>query len=248
MPDKLSVGERILSAFYPERCAGCAKVIPTGSGLCADCSDKLLEVDGVICRKCARNKEECLCPNIRVYYSQAAAPFYYDGTAGKCIRRLKFLGKRQNTDFLARAMAKTAKARYDTDSFDLIAYVPMSKKSLKKRGFNQSFLLAEKVGVLLNIPVEYKALVKVYETPPQHKAGASLRRGNLAGVFDVPNPSSLSGKKILLCDDVLTTGSTLNECAKMLLIAGAAEVCCLTAAVTKKRANYSGKGENNARS
>jgi len=78
-------------------------------------------------------------------------------------------------------------------------------------------------------------LVKLYETRAQRTLKAGERSGNLAGVFDVTDPRRVRGKTVLLCDDIITTGTTLNECARMLLLNGAEEVLCLTAAATKMK-------------
>jgi competence protein ComFC len=227
--------ERVLFAIFPKRCAACGVVISPVIDFCKECAREVYSVLPPICLKCGRGKDECLCKNYRFYYSAIAAPFYYEGSVGKCIRNFKFNGRIQNAGILAEEMARTARKEFAGKSFDCITCVPLTKKSYQKRGFNQSFLLAEKIGCSMGIETNHNLLVKIYDTPAQHKMSSSMRRGNLAGVFDVPCPTVVMGKTILLCDDVATTGSTINECAKMLLLYGAKEVCCLTAAVTRKQ-------------
>jgi ComF family protein len=183
---------------------------------------------------CGRGKSECLCRNYRFYYSGLAAPFYYEGVIGKSIRNFKFRGRIGYAGFFAHEMADTVNKQFAGKSFDLIVCVPLTKKSYKIRGYNQSFLLAKEIAAVLNIEIRSDLLVKLYDTPAQHTMTSSMRRGNLAGVFDVAEPDFAKGKTILICDDVATTGSTINECAKMLLLYGAKEVCCITAAVTRK--------------
>ena len=110
----------------------------------------------------------------------------------------------------------------------------MTKKSQKDRGYNQCELLAK--GISENTGINYKngVLVKLYETDKQHGLKLFMRKGNLSGVFDVKNPSEVEGKTVLICDDISTTGETLNECAKMLWLYGAAEIYGISLALTKR--------------
>lgn len=105
----------------------------------------------------------------------------------------------------------------------------------KERGYNQSALLARELSALLGVPADCHALCKSIDTPAQHALKGAERRGNVFGVFEVPAPESVEGKTILLCDDIKTTGATLDECAKTLKLAGAKEVYCVCIAVTRKQ-------------
>ncbi len=234
MPNASLVFERILYAIFPKRCVLCTQVITPEKDACANCLKDLPRVLPPVCIKCGRGKSECLCRNYRFYYSGLTAPFYYEGVIGKSIRNFKFRGKTGHADFFAKEMTVAVKNQFAGKNFDLITCVPLTKNSYKIRGFNQSFLLAKAIGGALNIEISGDLIVKIYDTPAQHTMTSSMRRGNLAGVFDVARPDVVKGKMILLCDDVATTGSTINECAKMLLLYGAKEVCCVTAAVTRK--------------
>ena len=235
MPKAAIIVERILYAIFPKRCAICNRVITPATDACTDCRQgELPRVFPPVCQMCGRGKSECLCRNYRFYYSGLAAPFYYEGVIGKSIRNFKFRGKTGNAGFFAHEMANTVKKQFAGKGFDLIACVPLTKNSYRIRGFNQSFLLAKEIGAVLNIETSRDLLIKLYDTPAQHTMTSSMRRGNLAGVFDVTKPELVKGNTILICDDVATTGSTINECAKMLLLYGAKEVCCITAAVTRK--------------
>jgi ComF family protein len=234
---KLSdVAEYFLTALYPKRCALCGKVIaPTAVDICPCCEEKVSRVLPPICILCGRGKDECFCKNFRYYYSGLVAPFYYEDSVRKCIQQFKFYGKTQNARMLGREMADTVSLEFVGKEFDYITCVPLTRKSLKSRGFNQSELLACEIGKRLAIKSDYNLLVKIYDTPAQHTMNSSMRRGNLAGVFDVVNQQIIKDKTILICDDVATTSSTINECSKMLMLGGAKEVCCVTAAVTRKK-------------
>ncbi len=234
MRNLTDLADRLLTALYPKRCALCGRVIMPAVDMCRDCAQTVPRVLPPVCKLCGRGKAECLCKNFRFYYSGLAAPFYYEDAVRRCIHQFKFYGKTQNAGMLGKAMAETVCREFEGKVFDYITGVPITKKSLKNRGFNQSKLLASEIGKVLAIETAHDLLVKIYDTPAQHTINSSMRRGNLVGVFDVANPQAIINKTILICDDVATTGSTINECAKMLLLGGAKEVYCVTAAVTRK--------------
>lgn len=166
-----------------------------------------------------------------LFYKSVCAPFYYDGAAGKAIRNLKFKNMPEFADVLAEDMAECFKMHFGNYSFDYCTFVPTVKKDIKKRGFNHAELLARKVAENIDIPCK-ELLVKCTSTQPQHTLPEMKRSGNLLGCFETTNTELIENTRILLCDDVKTTGATLNECAKTLLIGGAAEVLCLTASIT----------------
>ena len=146
---------------------------------------------------------------------------------------LKLLGAMMSDTFLSCGMEG-----------EIIVPVPMTEKDEKKRGFNQSELLARDIGERLNIPV-LPALSKTKDTAPQKELSGRARRENVKGCFSAAYAEYLAGRRILLVDDVFTTGATANECARTLLSAGAASVSVLTAAVTKPRLAVE-KGEDGA--
>lgn len=233
MKDKRAIAEAIKFAFFPRRCVFCASVIAPDVAACTPCARSVTRVEDPVCRLCGRGKEYCLCDNQKPFYSGLFSPFYYEASVRRGIHNFKFRDARSNAAFFAEEMV-VAIPEEQSNGFDLVLCVPLSKKSLRQRGYNQSALLAERVAEKLNTPFCGQALVKILETPAQHSMDSSKRRGNLVGAFDVADPSAVNGAKVLLCDDVATTGSTLNECAKMLMLAGAAGVWCVTAAVTRK--------------
>ena len=115
-------------------------------------------------------------------------------------------------------------------SIDFILYVPLHRKKLQIRGFDQAFLIAKEISKLSNIPLKVDLLFKKKETPPQAALKKQIRIKNLKGAFDVRDSSSLKGKNILLVDDVITTGVTVNECSKVLKQNGANRVDVFTLA------------------
>ena len=111
--------------------------------------------------------------------------------------------------------------------FDYITYVPMHRKDKRSRGFNQSQLLAKELSKLMNIGC-FQTLIKVRQTDPQHILEGKKRLTNLKGAFKIVDKSLIKGRKILIIDDVVTTGSTLSECSKTLDKGKPAQICCAT--------------------
>lgn len=105
---------------------------------------------------------------------------------------------------------------------------------IAERSYNQSELLAEELSKILEIPIK-NALVKLFDVKTQHDMAIMQRKGNVHGVYDVKNGFDVKGKTVLLVDDIMTTGETLNNCALIMKIRGAEKVCCITAALTAKK-------------
>lgn len=122
---------------------------------------------------------------------------------------------------LGALLARALPQRLDTD---LLIPVPLHPNRLRSREFNQALLLADRVGAVLRRPVSYRNLVRIVDTDPQTTLPRSARLHNLRKAFALRNPQEVSGKRILLIDDVFTTGTTVNECARILLEAGAQDI------------------------
>ena len=209
-------------------------VADTRYRLCSDCIAKLPFANGHRCLCCgvplADESDYCnRCQYERGAFVKNRSPLVYEGETRKIIYSLKF-GKKK---YLAQTLGALMADEFLKDNMeaDIIVYVPMTEAEEKKRGFNQSELLAEEVGRRLNIAV-LPALVKIKETKAQKELGGKERAQNLEGAF-VCVFEQVNNRKILLIDDIFTTGATANECAKVLLKAKAREVNVLTAAVAK---------------
>lgn len=223
--------DRFLTAIFPRRCAYCGRVVKSDVRMCPDCAEKVERIKGEICKKCGREKKRCSCAG-SVYFDALAAPFYYGGVVRKGMHAFKFRNSPRNADAFAFEMAQTVRERYADKEFDFIAAVPMDKKSIRFRGYNQVLLLAKALSENLGVPFDENLLYKLYPTEKQHGLSRIMRKGNLTGVFELKRPENVKGKRILLCDDVSTSGETLNECAKMLWLYGAEEIYCITLALT----------------
>lgn len=226
--------KRLSYAVFPKRCDLCGEVIELDKTRCDACK-KLKFIDGKICKKCGREVENCTCSrdNFSPYYKSFCAPYYFEDSAVYAVHRLKSGGYSQ----LAIAMAKSIKSavdlRFDGVSFDLVTFVPMSFYRKRVRGYNQSELLAKELAGLMN--TEFDGLLyKNRHTRSQRKSSAKQRRANLYGAFSLKQGKNVSGKTILIVDDVKTTGSTLSELAFTLKDAGAEAVYATAFTVTNK--------------
>jgi ComF family protein len=184
--------------------------------------------------KCGNEKQNCTCENNRfLFYESTCAPFYYRGGARSAILKLKFNKRSEMAILLGKEMAYCVNERYNGYEFDLCTYMPTHETTLSERGYNQAELLAKTLSDELGIPC-LPLLKKDFETLPQHQLPLHRRTGNLAGAlsYNEDSLSDLSDMRILLCDDIKTSGSSLNECAQLLLFNGAAEVRCITACIS----------------
>lgn len=234
---------RVRYVFYPRRCALCGAVVAPGAEMCSRCKTSAHRVPPPICPYCGCGKRDCVCEKHRSRFSAAfASPFYYTGVVRKGVRRLKFHAEPDVALVLGREMALCARREYADVRFDLVTFVPMTRREKRERRYNQSELLANAAAEELRLPC-VPTLEKIYETNSQRSLDHRRRSGNVFGVFEATDPQAIRDKRILLCDDLRTTGATLTECAKMLRIRGAREVFCLTAAVGYPKRERSGKDD-----
>lgn len=221
----------LISRLLPQRCAGCAEVIDYRLQWCDTCLHELPIVEPPICLYCGKSKAVCMCEKQRHAYDRCCAPFYNEGVAKRAVERYKFDGLKPISKALAPYVAVVVRREYGEEMPQLITFVPLYASDARVRDFNPGEVLARETAALLGIPC-VPLLVKLYPTKPQKELSALHRSGNLLGAFDVQTDVDLSNKSILLIDDVLTTGATLDECAKMLKIFGAKTVFAATAVLT----------------
>ncbi|MBI3988430.1 MAG: ComF family protein [candidate division NC10 bacterium] len=171
------------------------------------------------------------CRERRVYFSSARAAALYEegGVMRQAILALKYGRKVTLGRHLGAFMAEAAYGRVDVAFYDRLIPVPLHQKREKERGFNQALILAEALSRRFGVPVERKALVRSRSTNPQ-EGNRKAREENVERAFQVVRPERIIGKRVLLIDDVYTTGATVNECAKVLVKAGAQEAAVYTLA------------------
>lgn len=225
----------VAKLLYPPRCPYCGIVLPLNEKCCEKCKRELIRIKQPLCKVCGSSIYDCIHSKSfhKFSFERSISPFYYEKAARKGILRLKVTGKKSGSFELAREMAEAVLNEYTDIAFDYIIPVPMSRKEVRKRGFNQALLLGRHLSRLLNIPLKENCLVKVKNTNQQHSLNFSERVINLKDAFEVLHSEEIKNCRILLCDDIMTSGSTLNECSSGLLKNGALQVYCVTFARTK---------------
>lgn len=228
----MSISKTIMSALFPDTCAVCGAVLREDGYFCEYCHEMLETTAGVkSCSKCGLPKKNCDCSKYIFRFDGCTAPFYYDETAKRAMYAFKFRGKRQLGKMFARQMALCVKQNYYDISFDIICSVPMRRIDKFRRGYNQSEVLASELSSILQIPFANKLLGCKKKKHTQHKLPHKKRFDNVKDKYFCNY--KVTGKNILLVDDIKTTGATLDECAKQLLASGADRVYCVTGLLTK---------------
>lgn len=211
-----AVPSAVLDLLLPPRCAFCGCLMEhSGCGVCGDCESGLssLENGGI------RELNGLAC----------TSAFYYDGVVRDGIHRLKFDKKSWCAAVFGRYTARNAAACFP-DAFDAVTFVPVSFRRNFERGFDQAQLLARSAAKELHLPM-FRTLRKVRNNPPQSRLGdPSQRQENVKGVYRPFLPARIKGRRFLLVDDVITTGSTAAASAAVLLDAGAERVVCVSLA------------------
>ncbi len=224
-----SILHGVVDAVYPRTCPFCDKILPRGTDICNDCNNKLKYVVEPRCKKCGKQltKEEqeyCYdCANHRHLYREGIAAFVYDEMVSKSIYRFKYYNRRTYAGMYARAIGERYGGHIARWQPDVFIPVPIHRDKLQKRGYNQAELIATELGRYLGIPVDGKYLRRIKRTRAQKELNRSERKKNLENAFKISS-NVVEYKKIVLVDDIYTTGSTLDECAKVLMAAGAQDV------------------------
>ncbi|OQB14319.1 MAG: DNA utilization protein GntX [Firmicutes bacterium ADurb.Bin193] len=234
---------RLLSNFFsPPLCIFCRNPLDIESedNICPRCKKDIPLNNKKSCRICATPLDisfgdlYCgVCRKGKRAFAQTVSRYVFKDGVAAAVRYMKF-GKGQIwiADTLGRLVAKTVLEEYQGIKFDMVVYVPISKKRMRERGFNQSEIIAEAVCKELGLAKPSGVLQKLYDTPRQSGLKLKERRGNVKGAFGVKNGSVVEDKTVLLIDDICTTGATLDECSRVLKKAGATVVYCATAATT----------------
>lgn len=228
----MKLKDALLVSLFPRRCAFCGDMVAFDMERCPSCRAGLPVIEAPVCLHCGHSKADCTCKGKKLYYEAVVAPYYYTDSAARALQNFKFGNMPFLAENMAADMAKCIKTFYCTQSFDLVTEVPVGKKRLRRRGYDQSALLARELARHLNVPY-CTLLQKVVNNKEQHRQKAADRRANVYGAYKTVRRADLRGKRILLVDDVKTTGATLDECAKMLLLADAASVSAAVFAITK---------------
>lgn len=210
---------RILELLFPPKCLLCRRVLGSGA------QD--------LCRDCRVHEPSWKDGGSKIpFVKSKTALWHYEGQVRKSLLRYKFYGKRSYAVGYGRLLAMKL---LEEGPFDVLTWVPISRRRKSRRGYDQCELLAEAVGKGLGMaPV--RCLRRIRHDPPQSGIrDYAQRRANVLGAYEAVAPERFAGKRVLLLDDVITTGATVSECARVLLTAGAAEVHCAAVAGASKK-------------
>ncbi|MBA7565907.1 hypothetical protein ES708_07593 [subsurface metagenome] len=236
--------KEVVSGFadilFPPTCPTCGAAL-IGSGgdpFCADCLNTIQCITPPLCPSCGipfatpqgadHLCEECILS--RPPFSMARSLGRYETTLLDAIHLFKYHGRISVGEALGRMMAQAPYDSLAIGEYSLIIPVPLHPKRLRERGFNQSLVLARQVSKRFSIPLDCSALRRTVHTEAQVTLSGKQRTANVRGAFEVTDQSRIKGQKIVLIDDVYTTGSTAAECSKVLVQSGAQEVAVLTLA------------------
>jgi ComF family protein len=237
--------DSLLNLLYPESCLACAAPVSRARerGVCRGCWSKLLQlrVSGPVCPACGIPYpgfadvplEAHLCVKCMLTlppFSGARAFGYYGSVLRRIIQALKFDGRRDLAVILAPLLASTFLELWSPADFDLVVPIPLHPRRERERGYNQAKLLAMPLGRIVGVPVNARALRRHRNTSPQVGLSDSDRAHNVKHAFGCARPALVRGRRILLIDDVMTTGSTMASACEALLEAGAQRVSALTLA------------------
>ena len=210
----MTVFSFIADLLFPPKCVFCGKILNKAGGKCIACADEL-----PFTHNGGRREGD--------YFDFCVSPLYYEGHARKSVLRYKFSGAFSYAETYGSILAECVREYVDID-FDIVSWVPLSSRRRRKRGYDQAMLLSAATARDMGesaIPT----LIKPHNVKAQSEIrGNAERRANINGAYAPADPDLIHGKCILLIDDIVTTGSTLSECAKVLLSAGAVRVVCAT--------------------
>lgn len=210
-------GNKFADIFYTVKCPYCRKVI---------------EKNRYACKKCAKSFPGFSIVSFAVGGYKCVSPLPYNGDFASAVKRFKFYNQGVYAKQFAMLMSDRILHEYKDKKFDIITCVPMHKNSLKIRKYNQAELLAKQCAKFLEIPYA-DTLEKFKENKAQHSIKGAERAKNVRGVYRVISDELIKDKNILIIDDIITTGNTLGECARMLEKAECKNICCATMCAVK---------------
>ena len=211
--------DALLDLLFPPKCPFCHRLLKEGEPyFCADCQKNLPWSAG------PQGQQDL------EFLSGCISPLFYRENVPDGVHRFKFGNCPGYSKTFGLLMAQAARDAWPDVDFDAVVWVPLSKRRKRNRGYDQAELLAKEVGIRLSLTIQ-NILVKKRHTPAQSRQSEnSARKANVLGAYDIAKKADVAGKVLLLCDDVVTTGSTLSECARILRTAGAAKVYAVTLA------------------
>lgn len=232
--------EAILHIFFPRCCPICNEPLQLlGNKICNECLTNIQFVTEPRCMCCGKgvssNRHEyCYdCRKKNHYFKEAVSLCYYAAGVEQSLAQVKYYNKRQHLDFFCEELYYRYGKKLLEWGIDVIIPVPLHKRKRRSRGFNQAEEIGKRLSILLHIPMDTNLLIRTKHTKAQKQLNDKERRNNIKDAFKVKQEEVRTIKRVLLVDDIYTTGSTVDECAKELLRAGVQTVYVATIAIGK---------------
>ncbi|MBE5959048.1 MAG: ComF family protein [Lachnospiraceae bacterium] len=232
--------------FFPNTCPVCGKVMPVGNiDICRKCISKARYIREPRCKKCGRmlEKEEYVycdeCKIIPHQFEQGVSVFVHTGDIRNSIYDFKYKNRRDYAEFFAMEAKKNLGRYIRKWNVDVVVPVPVYPKKEIKRGYNQAGEFGKRISEIMNIPYDDKLLIRKINTAPQKELSDYMRYVNLKGVFGVDTEKIKKYQRVLIVDDIYTTGATVDACANVLRKAGIGKVyfLCISAGVPGSKDN-----------
>jgi len=229
--------QNIINFILPPRCLLCGKILSDNNGLCSECFSKINFISHPMCTRCGtplpsgksvNSCAVCVSDNKNPFRYQRSM-VRYDDNSRPLLVNFKFHDKTENAEFLARWLFAAGHDIWE-HGVDMLIPVPLHKARLRQRRYNQSALLCKYLSQLTRVPVDYTTLQRHKNTRPQVEFNGKERIQNVKQAFSIADETIFANKRIVIVDDVMTTGSTLKECGMVLLKHGAKSVDALTIA------------------
>ena len=210
---------KALGFIFPPKCIFCGKIMPPNADIdiCEGCFGSIPFAEEIMLRQPVEERMRDGCDEIICICR-------YEGIIKDSLIRCKFYNKPSYCRTFGRLMAEKAKKVLDAQRFDMIAAIPLHKDRENERGYNQSFLISKELSRRTGIPEMSRLLSRVRRTDSQSLLAKNERLINVKDAFRVNDGGKIKGKTIILIDDIMTTGATLNECGRVLKEAGAEKV------------------------
>ncbi len=238
-----AAGSALLDMVYPPRCAACGLGLEDGSEwphLCGGCSLKIRWIGPKACLRCGlplgpysddHDGRWCVsCRTVPLAFGRASAAAIYEDTVSALVRGFKYDRRMHIGATLSAMLNRRAADVLGDGGYDWVAAVPLHGKKRRERGFDQSEYLASRLASAMRVPLLAGGLRRVRETPAQAGLSRTARFSNLKGAFEVARPDDVKGKRVIIVDDVMTTGATCSSVARALRNAGATVVAAAVVA------------------
>jgi len=229
---------KIMRILFTNTCHICGQTIGVNeNNICEECREEVVYIGMNKCTRCGRwlKDEEgvfCIqCREAKSYFDQGVNLFVHSGRVSKSVYQFKYDNRREYSGFYVREIMRVYGCLIKQWNVDVIIPIPIHRKRKQKRGYNQAEILAEELSKVSGIPVEKKVLIRSIDTVPQKELNEGMRMQNLQSAFMVDREKTKKIHRVLLVDDILTTGTTLNVCSRLLKTAGVGKVffVCISA-------------------